>query len=121
MMIELVEDLQAGSSGSGDQVEGERSLQCFVHPIMMCNGILNCPNCVDEIYEDCIRVNCFEGNFSENIKISCTFPALYVALKIFAQAMLDAVMNPVSVFELQSCVTASEIVSTTGTRRLNNV
>ena len=40
----------------------EPEVDCVVHPTMMCNGVQNCPNCTDEIYEECMRAHCKEGN-----------------------------------------------------------
>ena len=34
---------------------------CVIHPTMLCNGVQNCPNCTDEIYENCMRAHCKDG------------------------------------------------------------
>ena len=31
---------------------------CVVHPTLMCNGIANCPDCSDELEENCMNLNC---------------------------------------------------------------
>ena len=38
--------------------------ECVVHPTMMCNGVQNCPNCSDEIYENCMQAHCSDGKTS---------------------------------------------------------
>ena len=34
---------------------------CTIDVRMMCNGILNCDGCVDEIFESCMQVECRDG------------------------------------------------------------
>ena len=36
--------------------------ECVIHPTMLCNGIQNCPNCTDEIYENCMQAHCKDGD-----------------------------------------------------------
>ena len=31
---------------------------CMVHVLKMCNGLIHCDNCADEVYEDCLNIPC---------------------------------------------------------------
>ena len=42
---------------------------CVVHPTMMCNGIQNCPDCSDEIYENCMQAHCKSGGCFYNYNL----------------------------------------------------
>lgn len=48
----------------------EAKQDCVLHPTMMCNGVQNCPNCTDEIYEECMRIRCDTGKCGASIIIS---------------------------------------------------
>ena len=34
---------------------------CTVHILKMCNGLMHCDDCADEVYEDCVAQQCSEG------------------------------------------------------------
>ena len=35
---------------------------CTVHILKMCNGLMHCEDCADEVYEDCLEQQCSDGN-----------------------------------------------------------
>ena len=37
---------------------------CQINILMMCNGVVNCDDCVDEVYENCMQFECAESNYS---------------------------------------------------------
>ena len=34
---------------------------CTVHILKMCNGLMHCEDCADEVYEDCMEKQCSES------------------------------------------------------------
>ena len=34
---------------------------CTINILMMCNGVMNCDDCVDEVYENCMQFECAES------------------------------------------------------------
>ena len=39
---------------------------CTIHILKMCNGLMHCEDCADEVFEDCMQHQCSIGN-QENI------------------------------------------------------
>ena len=62
----------SGGTDSGDGAVGDSGgtggdtqlVFCFLFPAMMCNGIQNCPDCVDESYDYCMRSYCRDGTWN---------------------------------------------------------
>ena len=37
------------------------SSDCTINILLMCNGVVNCDDCVDEVSSNCMRFECPEG------------------------------------------------------------
>ena len=46
------------SCPSGPTLVEAPDTDCFINPLLMCNGIRNCDDCWDEVYENCLAIEC---------------------------------------------------------------